>query len=308
MAAIPPLALPATLPNVAAVPGDVRQALPALTVMLVNGGINILIAVIILAGGWALARWLARWVKKMLARSSHMDETLKPLVVDIVHYAVIAVTLVLVLSQFGIQTTSLIALLGATGIAVGLALQGTLSNVAAGMMLLFLRPFRVTEKIVVTGITGTVHEIGLFQTQLVTDDGLFVALPNSMLFSGIIINASRQPTRRTDFSVDIDRDADIEGARTAILEAVSRDARVLKTPEPRVVVDNLDGPKVVLTLQAWVPNHDFTLTQSDLRLLVRRTLTNAAFSPPVPVPAPAVAPWQPPPEKQEQDKQAAKPN
>ncbi len=307
MAAIPPLAIPTTLPNVAAVPGDVRQALPTLTVMVVNGGINILIAIVILAAGWALARWLSRWVKRVLARSSHMDETLKPLVVDFVHYAVIAVTLVLVLSQFGIQTTSLIALLGATGLAVGLALQGTLSNVAAGMMLLFLRPFRVTEKIVASGITGTVHEIGLFQTQLVTDDGLYVVLPNSMLFSGIIINASRQPTRRTDFSFDIDRDADIEAVRREILDALARDARVLKTPEPRVVVDNLDGPKVLLTLQAWVPNHDFTVTQSDLRLLVRRTLTHAAVSPPVPVPPPAVAPWQPPPDK-EQKKEAAKPN
>ena len=307
MAAIPLLAIPTTLPNVAAMPGDVRQALPALTVMVVNGGINILIAVVILVAGWAAARWLARWVRRVLARSTHMDETLKPLVVDLVHYAVIAITLVVVLSQFGIQTTSLIALLGATGIAVGLALQGTLSNVAAGMMLLFLRPFRVAEKIVAGGITGIVHEIGLFQTQLVTDDGLFVVLPNSMLFSGIIVNASRQPTRRTDFSVDIDRDADIEAARTAIVEAVSRDGRVLKAPAPRVTVDNLSGPQVVLTLQAWVTNQDFSLTQSELRVLVRRTLTGAGFSPPVPVPAPAVAPWQPGPEK-EQAQEAAKPN
>ena len=308
MAATPLLALPPTLPNVAAMPNEVREALPSLTVMLVHGGMNILIAVIILVAGWSLSRWLARWMRRLLLHSTHIDETLKPLAINLVRYAILAVTLVVVLGQFGVQTTSLIALVGAAGLAIGLALQGTLSNVASGVMLLFLRPFRVTEKIVVNGITGTVHEIGLFQTELITDDGLYVVMPNSSLFSGTIINASRQPTRRTDLSVDIDRDVDINAARSAILEAVSREPRVLKMPPPQVVVDNLDGPKVLLTLQAWVPNHDFTVTQSDLRLLVRRTLTEAGHSPPIPVPAPAVAPWQPPQEKHQDKQQAAKPN
>jgi small conductance mechanosensitive channel len=308
MIAIPPLAIPTTLPNVAAMPGDVRQALPALTVMLVNGGINILIAIAILVGGWAVARWLSRWVQRILSRSIHIDETLKPLVVNFVRYAVLAVTLVAVLSQFGVQTTSLIALLGATGLAIGLALQGTLSNVAAGVMLLFLRPFRVTETIIVNGVTGTVHEIGLFQTELITDDGLYVVLPNSMLFSGMITNTSRQPTRRVKFSVDIDRDANIKATCAAILEAVTRDGRVMKTPAPQVVIDDLDGPKVVLTLLAWVPNPLFGTVQSDLRLVVRETLAKADVSPPVPVPAPAVAPWQPPVEKDDGKRDTAKPN
>lgn len=308
MAATPSLAIPTSLPNVAAMPNEVREALPSLTVMLVHGGMNILIAIVILVAGWSLSRWLARWMRRLLLHSTHIDETLKPLAVHLVRYAVLAVTLVVVLGQFGVQTTSLIALVGAAGLAVGLALQGTLSNVASGVMLLFLRPFRVTEKIVVNGITGTVHEIGLFQTELITDDGLYVVMPNSSLFSGTVINASRQPTRRTDFSVDIDRGADIDAARSAIVEAVSRDPRVLKTPAPRVVVDNLSGSQVLLTLQAWVPNHDFTVTQSDLRIMVRRTLTEAGHSPPIPVPAPAVAPWHPPEEKHEEKQPAGKPN
>jgi small conductance mechanosensitive channel len=296
MAAIPPLALPATLPSVAAVPGDVKNAVPALTVMLANGGVNILIAVVILLAGWALSRWTARWIRALLIHSTHIDETLKPLVINFARYGIIAVTLVAVLGQFGVQTTSLIAILGATGLAIGLALQGTLSNVASGVMLLFLRPFRVTEKITVNTITGTVQEIGLFHTEMITDDGLFVAIPNSSIFSSIIINTSREPTRRISFTVDIDREADIAAARSAILEAVARDRRILNEPPPQILVEALAGPQVLLAFHAWIANNNFLEVRSDMRLLVRSTLATAGFGPPVPVPAPAVAPWTPPAE------------
>jgi small conductance mechanosensitive channel len=296
MAVILSLALPATLPSVAAMPGDVKNAVPALTVMLVNGGVNILIAVVILVGGWALSRWMARWIRALLTHNTHIDETLKPLVINFARYGIIAVTLVAVLGQFGVQTTSLIALLGATGLAIGLALQGTLSNVASGVMLLILRPFRVTEKITVNSITGTVQEIGLFYTELITDDGLFVAIPNSSIFSGVVINASREPTRRISFTVDIDRNTDIAAARGALVEAVTRDRRILKEPPPQILVEVLAGPQVLLTFHAWIANNNFVEVQSDMRLLVRNTLTAAGFGPPVPVPAPAVAPWTPPTE------------
>src|SRR5581483_2260443 len=166
--ALPIPTLPTSLPAAAAVPESIKAALPALTVMLVNGALNLIAASLILAAGWTVARWLGRWTHNFLTHATHVDETLKPLLVNFVRYAVLGVTLVTVVSQFGVQTTSLITLLGATGIAVGLALQGTLSNVASGVMLLFLRPFRVLEKIVITGITGTVQEIGLFRTVLVT--------------------------------------------------------------------------------------------------------------------------------------------
>jgi small conductance mechanosensitive channel len=291
-------ALPVTLPSAATMPETIKAALPALTVMLVNGALAFLAAILILAVGWTIARWAGRWTHNAIRHVHYVDDTLKPLISNGVFYGVLAITIVAVLGQFGVQTTSLIAVLGAAGLAIGLALQGTLSNVASGVMLLFLRPFRVLEKIVVTGITGTVREIGLFRTEMVTDDGLFVSIPNSSIFSGIIINASREPTRRTDFSVDIDRDADIPGAERAVLDALARDERVLRNPPARVVVDNLNGPQVLLTVQAWVANHDFTQVQSELRLLTRRALNEASVSPPVPVPAPAVAPWTPPQEAQ----------
>ena len=115
--------------------------------MVANGAVNFLIAILILIAGWVVARGFARWLRGLLSHNSHVDDTLKPLIINFARYSVIGLTLVAVLGQFGVQTTSLIALLGATGLAIGLALQGTLANVASGVMLLFLRPFRVNENI-----------------------------------------------------------------------------------------------------------------------------------------------------------------
>lgn len=298
--AVIPLGLPKTLPSVEALPADVGA-------MIVHGGVNILIAIAILVAGWVLSRWLARWLRALFQHSHHVDETLKPLMINFARYGVIAITLVAVLGQFGVQTTSLIALLGAAGLAVGLALQGTLSNVASGVMLLLLRPYRVGEKITSGSVSGTVQEIGLFHTEIITYDGLFVAMPNSAIFSGTITNLTREPIRRTNFQVDIDRDADVPAAQNAILEAMSRDSRVLKQPPPQVWIETLIGPQVLMNVHVWVDNRDFMPVQSDLKMLVRRTLNEHGFGPPVPVPAPAVAPWTPPPEDKH-DTQANKPN
>jgi small conductance mechanosensitive channel len=300
MAVLVPLGLPRTLPSIQALPGDVGS-------MVVHGGINILYAIAILVAGWMVSRWVARSLRSLFQRSHHVDETLKPLMINFARYSVIAVTLVAVLGQFGVQTTSLIALLGAAGLAIGLGLQGTLSNVASGFMLLVLRPYRVGEKITSGSVTGTVQEIGLFHTEVITNDGLFVAIPNSSIFSGTITNLTREPTRRTNFQVDIDRDADLTGAQAAILDALSRDIRVLKQPPPQVWVDGLSGPQVQLNIHAWVDNRDFMTKQSDVKILVRRALNEAGFGPPIPVPAPAVAPWTPPAEDK-QDDQSKKPN
>jgi small conductance mechanosensitive channel len=275
--------------------------------MTIHGGLNVLIAIVILIAGWMVSRWLSRWLKAMFQHSQHIDETLKPLIITFTGYGVMAITLVIVLGQFGVQTTSLIALLGAAGLAVGLALQGTMSNIASGVMLLVLRPYRVADRITAGNVTGTVKEIGLFHTELVTNDGVFVAMPNSIIFSGTIINLSREPLRRTSFQVDIDREADITAAQGAIQGAMTRDARVLKQPAPAVWVETLSGPQVMLTVHVWVMNSDFQAVEADLKLLVRRTLNEAGFGPPVPVPPPAVAPWVPPAE-QDPRSQTKKPN
>jgi small conductance mechanosensitive channel len=295
--------LPATLPTVASVP----TAIPALTVMAVDGAKNILIAVLILIAGWMLARWMGRWARDLVGRSHYIDDTLKPLVSNFVRYLILALTLVAVLGQFGVQTTSLIALLGAAGLAVGLALQGTLSNVASGVMLLMLRPFRVFDRIKVADALGTVREIGLFRTEIVTDNGNYVSIPNATIFSGTIINMSREVTRRTDFTVEVDRAENLDRVEKRILECLSLEERVLKSPAPVVEVDTLGPISTTLTVRVWMTNQNFQHVLSDVKKRVRHALQNAEVSPPVPVPAPAVAPWQPPPEKNEKN-EAIKPN
>jgi small conductance mechanosensitive channel len=289
------IALPPTLPTVASMPNEVKEALPALTVMMVNGAWSFLIAVLILIAGWVAASWIGRWVHDLIDRSHYVDETLKPLISNFARYGILTVTVVAVLSQFGVQTTSLIALLGAAGLAIGLALQGTLSNVASGVMLLILRPFRVYDKIKVADVMGTVREIGLFRTEIVTDDGNFVSIPNATLFSGTIVNSSRESTRRTNFTIEVDRGESIDMVQKSILENLAREPRVLKAPAPTVEVDVLGPISTTLVVHAWVRNSDFLVTVSDIKKRVREALQGADVSAPVPVPPPAVAPWTPGP-------------
>ena len=281
----------------AGVPANLKDAFPALTVMLVNGAVNILIAVLILIAGWVVARWVGRWSRDLVGNSHYIDETLKPLVSNFVRYGILAITIVAVLSQFGVQTTSLIAILGATGLAIGLALQGTLSNVASGVMLLFLRPFRVFDRVKLSDVSGMVREIGLFRTEIVTDNGNFVSIPNATIFSGTIVNLSRETTRRTDFTVEIDRAEPLDRVQKTILEALAAEKRVLKSPAPTVEVATLGPISTILSIQVWLANRDFGGALSDVKKCVRTALQQADVGAPVPVAAPAVAPWQPEPQK-----------
>lgn len=305
--AAPLLALPATLPSAAELPGTVKAALPALTVMMVNGLRDFLFAILILAAGWMLSRWTGRWLRDALSRSQYIDATIKPLVAGFVRYFILAITIVAVLGQFGVQTTSLIAILGAAGLAIGLAMQGTLSNVASGVMLLILRPFRVYDRIKVADAVGPVREIGLFRTTILTDDGIYVSIPNASIFTGTIQNLSREGKRRVNFTLEIDRGENIDTAQKIIREALAQESRILKNPACTVEVEALGPLSTTLVVQVWIENRDFGGTQSDIKKRVRHALQGADISAPVPVPAPAVAPWAPTPEQPEQP-QGKKPN
>ncbi|HEY8254848.1 MAG TPA: mechanosensitive ion channel domain-containing protein [Rhizomicrobium sp.] len=298
------MAVPSTLPTVASVP----TAIPALTVMAMNGAVNVLVAVLILVAGWILAGWVGRWVRELVGHSHYIDATLKPLVASFIRYIILTLTVVAVLGQFGVQTTSLIALLGAAGLAIGLAIQGTLSNVASGVMLLVLRPFRVYDKIKVADALGTVREIGLFRTEIITDNGNFVSIPNATVFSGTIINISREATRRTDFTVEVDRGENLDRVQKRILECLTLEKRVLQNPAPTVEVETLGPISTTLEVQVWLANQDFGAVLSDVKKRVRHALQHAEVSAPVPVPAPAVAPWQPPAEKDDGKRDVPKPN
>ena len=272
------------LKEAARVPAEVRDALPALTVMFINAAINILIAVAILVAGWMLSRWVGMWLRRTLSRSHVLDDTIKPLLATMARYAIMAITLIIVLGQFGIQTTSLIALMGAAGLAVGLALQGTLSNVASGTMLLVLRPFRVGDYITAGGAEtgGTVREISLFNTVLITPDLQYVAIPNSQIFSNTITNFTREPNRRINIIVGIDYEDDIGAAQAVLLDIMRSDARIHAEPAPIAPVNELAASSVNLIARCYVDNTEYWNVYFDMQKAIKERFDQAGITIPFP--------------------------
>ena len=211
-------------------------------------------ALLILIVGTFLASWIARGVSAALDETGRIDETARPAMASAARYAVLIVAFIAALSQLGVQTASLLAALGAAGLAIGLALQGTLSNIAAGLMLLWLRPFRIGDYLeVISGapFAGTVREIGLFASQLQTYDGLFVFAPNSQLWSVPLRNHSRNAGRLIVFSVVLEPGADVDRARDLLLAAMREEPLALQTPEPSVFLEKLDAGAATLICRMW---------------------------------------------------------
>ena len=159
-----------------------QEIIEGVVAITIEYGVDIVGAIVLLIIGWTVAGWARRGIRHALERVPRMDETLKPFLAKLVWYVIMALVLVAVLSQFGVQTTSVIAVLGAAGLAIGLALQGTLANVASGVMLLFLRPFNIGDCVDAGGIAGTVVEIGLFNTEIKTRNGLCLIVPNKIIW------------------------------------------------------------------------------------------------------------------------------
>ncbi|HEX4079999.1 MAG TPA: mechanosensitive ion channel domain-containing protein [Rhizomicrobium sp.] len=232
------------------------ETVHAFELWLLGSATNFVEAILILIAGWVASRWLAGWTRRGLSRLHHFDETLKPLLSSIVRYAVLIATVIAVLQRFGVETTSLIAVFGAAGIAIGLALQGTLSNVASGVMLLVLRPFRIGDGIQAAGQSGTVREIGLFTTILISDDLAYVSIPNASILGGVIINNSREPNRRINFIVSIDFSNEIDNAQKIVLDVLGSDPRVLDSPPPQTGVAALHEYAIDIVVRCWVRNAD----------------------------------------------------
>ena len=245
-------------------------------------GLELIAALVILVFGWWLAGRVQKLILRALDRLPRMDATLKPFLSSLARYAIIAVTLVAVLARLGVQTTSIIAVLGAAGLAIGLALQGTLQNIAAGIMLLLLRPFRVGDYIDAGGISGTVDEIGLFTTDMTTFDGVYRSVPNASLWNTSILNYSRLPTRRMDASVGIAYEDDVERAMALLLDHLKQDSRILSDPAPQVVVTNLGESSVDLSLRCWAERSDFWALKFELNKNAKLWLDAAGISIPFP--------------------------
>jgi small conductance mechanosensitive channel len=261
---------------------DIMRFVESTSDLLLSYGLDVLGAVILLIAGWIVAGFVKRRLRHVFLQSGRIDETLAPFLANAVRYAVLAVVLVLVLGQFGVQTASIIAVLGAAGLAIGLALQGTLQNVAAGLMLLFLRPFKVGDYVEAGGGAGTVDEITLFVTEMRTFDGVYLSVPNADIWNSAIKNYSRLPTRRLDVLVGVAYDDDIDRAMEVLEGLLTGDERVLKDPAPQVMVMELADSSVNLNMRCWATTGDYWGLLWDLNKRAKDRLEAAGLTIPFP--------------------------
>jgi len=250
--------------------------------LLIHYGLSILGAIVILIIGRMVAGWAKTATRKWLERSGKVDQAISDFLSNCVRYIVLIFTFIMVLSQFGIETTSLIAIFGAAGLAIGLALQGTLSNIAAGVMLLIFRPFKVGDFVEASGIAGTVKSISLFVTELATPDNVQILSPNASVWGATVKNYSHHETRRVDFVVGIDYGDDIDKAMATIHAVINADSRAHKDPAPMVVVGNLGDSSVDLIVRVWCNAGDYWGVKFDLTKAFKEKLDAAGISIPFP--------------------------
>lgn len=243
-------------------------------------GAQVTLALLTFLLGWWLINSLMGRIGNLLQRRE-VDPTLHGFIGSLASIVLKVLLLVSVASMIGVETTSFIAVIGAAGLAIGLALQGSLANFAGGVLILLFRPFRVGEWIEAQGVAGTVHSIQIFHTVLKTGDNKTVIVPNGSLSNGHITNYSREPRRRADINVGIDYSSDIKLARQILLE-IADDPRVLRDPEPAVFVTGLGDSSVNLSLRVWVATGDFWPVTFSFTEQAKERLTAAGVGMPFP--------------------------
>ncbi|MEO0507924.1 MAG: mechanosensitive ion channel domain-containing protein [Bacteroidota bacterium] len=217
---------------------------------------NLILAIILLVVGWWIVKVINRLVRRFFERKDY-DPTLESFLQSFISIGLKVLLFVLVVTQLGVKTSSLIALLGAAGLAIGLALQGSLSNFAGGVLILLFKPFKVGDWISAQGVDGAVKEITIFNTKLTTFGNQIAIIPNGQLSNGNVVNYNAEPIRRENYIVGISYNSNIKTAKDILLEICEADDRILKDPAPEVYVDSLGDSSVNLTLRFWAPNEVF---------------------------------------------------
>jgi len=238
---------------------------------LLDLSLDVLTAALLLTVGWWASALLGRMVRRTLG--GRIDPTVVPMIATAVNWTVRGVTVIAVLAQFGVQTASLIAVLGAAGLTVGLALQGTLQNIAAGIMLIALRPLRAGETVAMTnGLEGTVEEVGLFLTRLLRADGVCVSVPNSSLWNATLLNYTRNSQRRFELAVTVGTDGDLAQTQQTLRELAVRHPLALTDPAPQARVTQYRDGSVTVILHVWAAGADYDALCADLCTQVRAAL------------------------------------
>jgi small conductance mechanosensitive channel len=244
-------------------------------------GLKVLAALAI----FIIGRWVAKGVRKLVDRlmtKSNVDPTLVSFTANLAYIGLLAFIVIAALGQMGIQTTSFIAILGAAGLAIGLALQGSLSNFAAGFLLIIFRPFKVGDLIEGAGVFGVVEAIQIFTTQLKTADNKTVIVPNAKLTDDNIVNWTVKGTRRVDMVFGIGYEDDIDKARSLMADIVAADDRILKNPEPQSAVSELADSSVNFVVRPWVKVNDYWGVYFDLTEKIKKAFDTNGVSIPFP--------------------------
>lgn len=240
------------------------------------------LSVITLIGARIAVRLAERAMETAFAKIPKLDGTVFPLCRTVTKYGIYATAALFILNSFGVDTTGVFALLGAAGIAVGLALKDTLSNIAAGLILLILRPFKNGDYIETPSVGGKIREINLFVTLLETSDGVDITVPNGVLWGAPVKNYSHNPLRRLSIVIGISYGDSIDTAFEVLQKIIAADARFLKNPEPQIFLKTLADSSVNIEMRAWVKNEDFWQTQWDTNKTIKTEIEKAGLTFPFP--------------------------
>jgi small conductance mechanosensitive channel len=259
--------------------------------ILLGFGTTILSALAILILGWIVARWFRKRLRNIKLGRHEIDPTLRPILASAVFYVIMAMTLYAFLIKLGVPPTSLIAVFGAAGLAIGLALKDTLSNIAAGVLMLILRPLSVGDFISTGNNSGTVMEIGLFATTLKTADGLFIYIPNSAVWPNHIQNFGRHSIRKAIVDIGVAYDTDLKHTQSLLLSCLEKTPDLLTYNEtghspapsaPEVYIMNFGDSAITLSCRCWLPADNWLQRMSDLRTTIKSTLDEAGIDIPFP--------------------------
>lgn len=243
---------------------------------------SVLAAILLLFAAFVIGGWVRRQVVKIALAREELDDTLFTFLGNLARYAVLVLALVVVLNTFGVQTTSLVAAIGAAGLAIGLALQGTLSNVAAGVMIILFRPIKLGDFVSVAGVSGTVKDISLNTTELATLDNVQVIIPNAQVWGSVITNYSVYDTRRAEWTFGVSYGSNLATAEKVIRDTILSDPRALPEPEPFCQVNNLGDSSVDFLVRVWCASSDKFSFEADMKRQVKEALDKAGIEIPFP--------------------------
>jgi small conductance mechanosensitive channel len=243
---------------------------------------SVLTAIIILIIGFTIGGWVSRRIENIGRKHKHLDETLFIFLGNIVRYVIIGFSFLFVLNTFGVQTTSVVAIIGAASLAIGLALQGTLSNIAAGVMIIFFRPIKLGDFVTIDDQSGTVKAINLNYIEMASIGNVQIIIPNSEVWGNTIVNYSVYPQRRAEWTIGVGYGANLAVAEQTIIDTIMADPRSLSDPEPFIQVNNLNDSSVDFLVRVWCDRLDYFQYQADMTRKVKEALDGAGVDIPFP--------------------------